>query len=142
MISVVGENIEYWADDANSFVPDFADRHAQVLGAGTFARLRRLRIAVVGCSGTGLPTIEQLFRLGVGELVIVDPNTIGPENINRIINSRGRHGTQRKLKVNILAEAIEDTELGTTVYAIPLELCTPDAVTAGCELRHDLWLRR
>ncbi len=136
MISVAGEIIEYWADDANSFVPDFADRHAQVLGVGTFARLRRLRIAVVGCSGTGSPTIEQLFRLGVGELVIVDPDTIGPENLNRIINSRGRHGTQRKLKVNVLAEAIEDTELGTTVYAIPLDLCTPDAVmaVASCDM--------
>jgi len=136
MISVAGENIEYWADDVTSFIPDFADRHAQVLGAGTFGRLRRLRIAVVGCSGTGSPTIEQLFRLGVGELVIVDPDTIGPENLNRIINSRGRHGAQRKLKVNVLAEAIEDTELGTTVYPIARDLCTPDAVqaVASCDM--------
>jgi hypothetical protein len=136
LISVAGDDIEYWADDENSFIPDFGDRHAQVLGSGTFAKLRRLRVAVVGCSGTGSPTIEQLFRLGVGELVLVDPDSIGPENLNRIINSRGRHGTERKLKVAVIAEAIEDTELGTTVYTIASDLCTSAAVkaVASCDM--------
>lgn len=49
-------------------VPEFARRHAQIFGAGTVDCLRRLRIAVVGCSGTGTPLIEQFVRLGVGYL--------------------------------------------------------------------------
>ncbi|GAA4446233.1 ThiF family adenylyltransferase [Novipirellula rosea] len=127
-IAVAGDSIEYWTIEDEFYVPDFADRHAQVLGAGTFEKLRRLRVAVVGCSGTGSPTIEQLFRLGVGELVLVDPDTIGPENLNRILNSRGRHAQAENLKVDVAAHAIEDTGLGTTVISLPVDLCTTEAV--------------
>ena len=136
LISVAGEIIEYWAEDVDSYVPDFADRHAQVLGKGTFGRLRKLRIAVVGCSGTGSPTVEQLFRLGVGELILVDPDTIGPENLNRIINSRGRHAQQRIPKVRLLADAIDDTELGTSVVGFAEDLCTPAVIeeVAACDM--------
>lgn len=136
MISVAGEVLEYWADVDEQLVPDFADRHAQVLGDGTFAKLRRLRVAVIGCSGTGSPVIEQLFRLGVGELVLVDPDTIGVENLSRIVNSRGRHASRRTPKVKVLADAIEETELGTHVFPIQGDLYDPDTIrkVASCDL--------
>ncbi len=136
MISVAGEVLEYWGDVDEHFVPDFADRHAQVLGEGTFAKLRRLRVAVIGCSGTGSPVVEQLFRLGVGELVLVDPDTIGVENLNRIINSRGHHASRRAPKVNVLADAIEETELGTHTFPIQSDLYDPDTIrkVASCDL--------
>lgn len=139
MMSVAGDDLEYWIDrddDENSIVPDFADRHAQVLGEGTFAKMRRLRIAVVGCSGTGSPVVEQLYRLGVGELVLVDPDFVGPENLNRIINSRHRHATSRTPKVKLLADAIEDTGLGTHVIPIQKDLSDPEAIraVASCDL--------
>ena len=136
MISVAGEMIEYWPAGTEAYVPDFAERHAQVLGNGTFARLRQLRIAVIGCSGTGSPTVEQLCRLGVGELVLVDPDTIGPENLNRIYNSRGRQAQAAVPKVTVLADAIEDTGLGTTVVTLNEDLCTPRVVeaVAACDL--------
>jgi len=35
-----------------------------------------MRLAVVGCSGTGSPVVEQLARLGVRRLVLVDPDEI------------------------------------------------------------------
>lgn len=136
MISVAGEVLEYWADLNEHLVPDFADRHAQVLGEGTFAKLRQLRVAVIGCSGTGSPVVEQLFRLGVGELVLVDPDTIGVENLNRIVNSRGRHASRRTPKVKVLADAIEETELGTHVFPIGRDLYDPDTIrkVASCDL--------
>ncbi len=136
MISVAGDMVEYWPSGTEAYVPDFAERHAQVLGDGTFEKLRQLRIAVIGCSGTGSPTVEQLFRLGVGELVLVDPDTIGPENLNRIYNSRGRHAQAAAAKVTVLADAIEDTGLGTTVITLSEDLCTPRAVeaVAACDL--------
>ena len=130
MISIAGETIEYWVDDIDSIVPDFADRHAQVLGEGTFAALRGLRVAVVGCSGTGSPTVEQLFRLGVGSLLLVDPDIIGPENLNRIINSRHLHSRLRTPKVVLLADAIDETGLGTNVIALAEDLCVPTVIEA------------
>lgn len=136
IISVAGEVLEYWAEVDEQLVPDFADRHAQVLGEGTFAKLRRLRVAVIGCSGTGSPVVEQLFRLGVGELVLVDPDTVGVENLNRVVNSRGRHASRRTPKVKVLADAIEETELGTHIFAIQSDLFDPDTIrkAASCDL--------
>lgn len=136
IISVAGEALEYWVDMDDQVVPDFADRHAQILGEGTFAKMRRLRGAVIGCSGTGSPVAEQLFRLGLGELVLVDPDTIGVENLNRIINSRGRHALLRTPKVKVLANAIEDTELGTHVFPLQSDLYDPDTIrkVASCDL--------
>lgn len=138
MVSVAGDELEYWFEHEaeDQVVPDFADRHAQILGEGTFAKMRQLRVAVVGCSGTGSPVVEQLYRLGVGELVLVDPDTIGPENLNRIINSRHRHATSRTPKVDLLADAIEDTGLGTHVFPIQRDLCDPSVVlaVASCDL--------
>jgi len=136
LISVAGEMIEYWQNEVSGFVPDFADRHAQVLGEETIGIMRQLRCAVIGGSGTGSPTVEQLFRLGIGEIILIDPDYVGPENLNRIINSRGHHAQQRVAKVDVLADAINETELGTTVVPLQEDLCSPSVVelVAACDV--------
>ena len=65
-VEVVGDDVVFWSDEPESTIPVFVERHAQLFGSGTTALLGRLRVAVVGCSGTGSPVIEQLVRLGVG----------------------------------------------------------------------------
>ena len=102
-------------------VPAFAVRHAQAFGRGTFELLRRLSVAVVGCSGTGSQIVEQLARLGVGELVLVDPEAVGPENLNRITNA-GADDVGRP-KVEVLAEAV--ARMGTGTRADPSRLRSP-----------------
>src|SRR5207237_1186405 len=58
----------------------FEERHAQLFGCATTSRLRRLCVCVVGCSGTGSVVIEQLARLGVGMLILVDPDRVEERN--------------------------------------------------------------
>ena len=91
---------------------------------------------MIGCSGTGSPTVEQLFRLGIGELILIDPDHIGPENLNRIINSRSHHAQSKAAKVDVLADAIGETELGTTVISLQADLCSPEVVelVATCDV--------
>jgi hypothetical protein len=87
-VSVAGDELLFWYPNAGrGGIPDFAASHAQAFDQGTIERLQRLSIAVIGASGTGSPVIEQLMRLGVGELVIVDDDTVEDRNINRILNS-------------------------------------------------------
>ena len=62
----------------------------QAFDEGTIQRVRRLWIAVVGASGTGSPIVEQLMRLGVGVLMIVDDDRMEKRNVNRILNSTMR----------------------------------------------------
>ncbi len=128
MISVAGDAVEYWFGQESDFLPEFTDRHAQVLGDSTVMILRRLRAAVVGCSGTGSPTIEQLYRLGVGELVLVDPDVVGVENLNRIINTGASDAEQRRPKVQVLEGAIHNAGLGTDVLALARDLFEPEVV--------------
>ncbi len=88
VVSVVGDDLHFWhADSGATQVPEFTRRHAQAFGSGTTDLLQRLSVAVVGCSGTGSPVVEQLTRLGVGRLVLVDPDVVEEKNLNRILNA-------------------------------------------------------
>jgi hypothetical protein len=136
-ISVAGNNIYYWNSrkDKNK-VPEFARRHAQAFGAGTFNLLSDLSVAVVGCSGTGSPVIEQLARLGVGQLVLIDPDCVEEKNLNRILNTFEEDAENRDFKVDVLAQAVEKMGTGTEVIPLPLNLYSPEAVkaVAGCDM--------
>src|SRR5260370_4040333 len=90
-IGVAGDDLHFWYADVGSVdVPDFTASHLQAFDEGTIQRLRRLWVAVIGASGTGSPVVEQLLRLGVGVLVIVDDDYMEGRNINRILNSTMR----------------------------------------------------
>lgn len=94
---------------------EFALRTIQTFGERTYQQLKNLNIGVVGCSGTGSPLIEQLVRLGVGNLVLVDPDIVEYKNLNRILNTTKADAESRKPKVKAIAEAIDGIGLGTSV---------------------------
>lgn len=68
--------------------------------------LSKLRVAVVGCSRTGSVVAELLARLGVGELILIDPDVIEDKNLNRIINSMQAHAIMATPKVDALSVSI------------------------------------
>src|ERR1017187_929930 len=98
-ILVPGNDLNFWIPEFGGTLPSFAQRHAQLFGSGTTRRLRELSVAVVGCSGTGSPVIEQLARLGVGRLVIVDPDRVEEKNLNRILNATREDAYLKRPKV-------------------------------------------
>ncbi|MFF0793892.1 ThiF family adenylyltransferase [Streptomyces spiralis] len=61
------------------------DRQARLLGDLGQETLNRLRVAVVGLGGVGSILVEELARLGVGELVLVDSETVDATNLPRLI---------------------------------------------------------
>ncbi len=114
-IKIVGDDLKFWDLERGNDVQEFERRTAQAFGSGTTTLLKKLRITVVGCSGTGSPVIEQLVRLGVGQLTLVDPDRIEEKNLNRIVNSTLRDAMSREYKVRTLKRAIENIGLGTQV---------------------------
>jgi hypothetical protein len=132
-ILVPGDDIRLWMPDAGTRIDGFAERHAQLFGAGTTNRLRRMAAAVIGCSGTGSPLIEQLARLGFGRLVLVDPDFIEERNLNRIVNSWREHAYLKRPKVEAMARAIAAMGFGTEVEIIHGDLATPKAVKTVAE---------
>lgn len=60
-------------------------RCEMLLGAPALQKLGTSRVAVFGLGGVGSYTVEALVRTGVGELVVVDSDTVGDTNRNRQI---------------------------------------------------------
>lgn len=133
-ISVAGPDLHFWYSDQDpTTCAGFAASHAQTFDQGTIERLRRLSIAVIGCSGTGSPVIEQLVRLGVGELVLVDDDHTEERNVNRILNSTMEDAYQRRSKVEMLADSIRRIGLGTRIRVFNRNLWDRDVVKAVAE---------
>jgi hypothetical protein len=133
-INVVSDDLDFWYPDAGSItLPSFVASHAQIFDEGTIERLRRLSVAVIGCSGTGIPMVEQLLRLGVGEIVIVDDDRMEDRNVNRILNSTMDDVHEKRLKVDVLGDAIERAGLGTRVIRLAKNLWEPEVVRAVAE---------
>lgn len=118
-IAVAGDEIAFFdfAPSRKEVAPKDL-RTAQAFGDKTVALLNSLRVGVVGCSGTGSWVVEQLARLGVGELVLVDPDIIEHKNLNRIINSTLEHAENKTPKVAALEAAI--SRMGTCTLVTPL----------------------
>jgi hypothetical protein len=131
LISVAGSDLRFWwADKADGHAPAFAAAQDQAFGEGTTKQLQRLRIGVVGTSGTGSPIIEQLVRLGVGHLVLVDEDHVEYRNLNRITFSTSEHAALNEKKVYAAATHIARIGLGTTVTAFASSIDAPDAIRA------------
>ena len=60
-------------------------RTAMLLGEDAVARLQKARVAVFGIGGVGGYTVEALARSGVGQLDLIDSDTVSVSNINRQI---------------------------------------------------------
>jgi hypothetical protein len=135
-ILVPGDDLRFWIPDKGGRVAGFAQRHAQLFGAGTTNRLRLMSAAVIGCSGTGSPLIEQLARLGFGRLVLIDPDFIEERNLNRIVNAWREHAYLKRPKVEAMARAIAAMGFGTELEVIQADLATPAAVkaVASCDV--------
>ena len=54
-----------------------------ILGGDALDRLRRSHVAVFGLGGVGSYVVEALCRAGVGELTLIDCDTVSVTNINR-----------------------------------------------------------
>lgn len=121
--TIIGEDIVkhnyFKIDKDNSVYYESMNRNKQAFGEKTIEILKNLKIGVVGCSGTGSPTIEQLVRLGVGELVLVDPDKGELANINRIYGLTIDDVKHSRLKVESIKKHIQNIGLETVVNAFP-----------------------
>jgi len=78
-------------------------------------RLCRSRVAVIGCGGLGGYLIEQLARLGVGALVVVDPDVFEEHNLNRqLLSSPAQLGSA---KVEVAKERVATVNPAVEVVA-------------------------
>lgn len=130
---VVGDELIVDDADENKDEDEFDLRQRQAFGQRTNRILRGLHVGVVGCSGTGSWVIEQLMRLGVLRLTLVDPDIVKRKNLNRIVNSRRQDAVVGLPKVEIFSRAIHEAELPVQVETFATDLDNRGAVLALAE---------
>lgn len=87
---VVGSNLFTLSPEPRRFhakAGDRFDRQIRLYKEEGQVRLSELKVGVIGVGGVGSMLVEQLSRLGVGELVIVDPDVVEKSNLPRIVDS-------------------------------------------------------
>ncbi len=75
-ILIAEDSVQIWDYGNHYEFKDFELRNLQAFGPKTIQQLKKLSAVVVGCSGTGSPVIEQLTRLGIGRLLLIDPDRV------------------------------------------------------------------
>jgi len=136
-IKLAGNDLKFWFHTHDQMSSDeFGIRVTQAFGEKTYQILRRLRIGVVGCSGTGSLVVEQLARNCVGGLVFVDPERIEVKNLNRIPQATMEDAMKKEFKVDVMARHIYSMGFGTQVETFPVNLYTHTAVKvlASCDV--------
>ncbi len=134
--NIIGDDVNIQQTNSTlSLINPAVQRVAQTFGAGTFNKLSKMKIAIVGCSGTGGPVVEMLARNGVGELVLVDPDVVEEKNLNRIPNAFLEDAKNREFKVSVLKRAITKMGIGTKVSELPLSIFDSQAIleVADCD---------
>jgi hypothetical protein len=92
-------------------------------------RLRHLIVVVVGCGGTGSPIAEQLVRMGVALVLLVDTKLLSTlSNVRRVFGSRvwDFNPDDPRPKVDIVGDHLDGIGLGTKVVRIKGDVRTED----------------
>ena len=98
-------------------------RTAMLLGEDAVERLNKTRVAVFGIGGVGGYTVEALARAGIGQIDLIDSDTVSLSNINRQLLAT--HSTVGMLKVEAAKQRILDINPGAVVRTWPV-FYTPD----------------
>jgi len=135
-ISVVGDDILFFREQSGRPVDQAQIRTSQTFGDKTTSLLKQLRIGIVGCSGTGSWVAEQLARLGVEDLLLVDPDIVEEKNLNRIVNSTEDDALNARAKVLSLQDAISrhGTKTKVSVWKETLFSLEVAAALATCDI--------
>lgn len=81
-------------------------RTQKLIGENALNKLKKAKIIVFGLGGVGSYVVEALVRAGVGNIAIVDRDTINHTNINRQLIAL--HSTIGRLKTDVSEERIKD----------------------------------
>ena len=99
---------------------DWQQRTRLLLGDEKTERLRRAHVLVVGLGGVGAYAAEMICRAGVGQMTIVDADTVQPTNINRQLPAL--HSTMGLKKAEILEARFRDINPDLKLKVLPLFL--------------------
>ncbi|MCK5682130.1 HesA/MoeB/ThiF family protein [bacterium] len=143
----------------SGFFPLRYQRQRALFGNLNQLRLLKAKVAIVGCGGLGGAIFEMLIRLGVGHLLVIDPDFFVESNLNRqflaTLGSLGRNKVEVALErgkevnpalnIDILNQVFQSAEGELMLSSCDLVFDALDSISARLELarlcsRHNLIL--
>lgn len=110
------------------------EREAMLIGESGVERLRGARVALFGVGGVGSYAAEALARAGVGEIDLVDNDTVSVSNINRQLCAL--ESTVGEYKVDVVASRLLDINPELKVNKFK-EFVLPETIGAFDFSRYD-----
>lgn len=95
-------------------------RTGLLFGEEKMQRMANSHVLVVGLGGVGAYAAEMICRAGVGQMTIVDADTVQPTNINRQLPAL--HSTIDRTKAEVLAERFRDINPDIKLTVLPVFL--------------------
>lgn len=123
------------AHDRPPTVPaDVFDRQVKAFGGALQAALGSLSVGLAGAGGTGSAVAEQLVRLGVGQLTVIDPDVLSHSNTTRVYGSGP--ADVGALKVDVLARHVQRIAPTCSVTAVAGRITEERyaRLLAGCDV--------
>lgn len=117
---VIGQTIKRFYSEPQS-VGDASpshDRQIRMFGAAGQAVLGMSKVAVVGLGGVGSLVAEYLARLGVGHLVLIDPDSIEDTNLSRVVGATAADAKIKLPKTQIAIRHAREMATNTRIDAI------------------------
>jgi tRNA A37 threonylcarbamoyladenosine dehydratase len=102
---------------------DRFERTRPLIGREGIDRLRSSHVLVVGIGGVGSFCVEVLGRVGIGQLTLVDGDTISISNLNRQIPAL--MSTIGEKKVAVMADRLRDIDPEISIGVVD-SMLTPD----------------
>lgn len=112
------------------------DRQVRMFGASGQATLKKARVAIIGLGGVGSLVSEYLSRLGVGELLLIDPDRIEDTNVARVVGATANDVKSRRLKTAIAARVAREAQSGIRIAEIPRDVvdCAVARLLVDCDM--------
>jgi molybdopterin/thiamine biosynthesis adenylyltransferase len=77
------------------------DRQVRALTHEGQGAIAALSVGVVGAGGLGSHVVQQLLHLGVGELLVIDPDTVAVSNLSRLVGAGRRDALWSRPKIKL-----------------------------------------
>lgn len=112
------------------------DRQVRMFGASGQGTLKKARVAIIGLGGVGSLVSEYLSRLGVGELLLIDPDRIEDTNVARVVGATAGDVKARRLKTAIAARVAREAQSGLRIAEIPRDVvdCAVARLLVDCDM--------
>jgi len=115
-------------------ISDIYDRQVRAFGKDGQILIERAKVGIIGVGGTGSPVAEQLVRLGVTDIILIDPDIFDSSNITRVYGTYPESNKyqlwpfrrKRPLKIDLVASNLRRINPAANVRVIPTSVVITD----------------